>query len=80
MTRSKTAKANLLMGCLSKMNRLITAVILFVTYVAVLLYVMIKNIDIGYVEMLILAVGGVLSVVNLDAQFEYWSSQQWKKK
>ena len=62
------------------MNRLITAVILFVTYVAVLLYVMIKNIAVGYVEMLILAAGGVLSVVNLDAQFEYWSSQQWKKK
>ena len=68
------------MGCLSKMNRLITAVILFVTYVAVLLYVMIKNIDLGYAEMLILAAGGVLSVVNLDAQFEHWSSQQWKKK
>lgn len=68
------------MGCLSKMNRLITAVILFVTYVAILLYVMIKNIDVGYVEILILAAGGVLSVVNLDAQFEYWSSQQWKKK
>ena len=62
------------------MNRLITAVILFVTYVAVLLYVMIKNIAVGYVEMLILTAGGVLSVVNLDAQFEYWSSQQWKKK
>lgn len=62
------------------MNRLITAVILFVTYVAVLLYVMIKNIAVGYVEMLILAAGGVLSVVNLDVQFEYWSSQQWKKK
>lgn len=62
------------------MNRLIIAVILFITYVAVLLYVMIKNIDVGYVEMLILAAGGVLSVVNLDAQFEYWSSQQWKKK
>ena len=62
------------------MNRLIIAVILFITYVAVLLYVMIKNIDVGYVEMLILTDGGVLSVVNLDAQFEYWSSQQWKKK
>lgn len=62
------------------MNRLIIAVILFITYVAVLLYVMIKNIDVGYVEMLILTAGGVLSVVNLDAQFEYWSSQQWKKK
>ena len=62
------------------MNRLIIAVILFITYVAVLLYVMIKNIAVGYVEMLILAAGGVLSVVNLDAQFEYWSSQQWKKK
>ena len=62
------------------MNRLIIAVILFITYVAVLLYVMIKNIDVGYVEMLILAAGGVLSVVNLDVQFEYWSSQQWKKK
>ena len=62
------------------MNRLIIAVILFITYVAVMLYVMIKNIDVGYVEMLILTAGGVLSVVNLDAQFEYWSSQQWKKK
>ena len=62
------------------MNRLIISVILFITYVAVLLYVMIKNIDVGYVEMLILTAGGVLSVVNLDAQFEYWSSQQWKKK
>lgn len=81
MTRLKVAKANLLMGCLLKMNKMIFHIVsLIIDGILVLLVTQKYGNDVPLVFIICLTGSIVYSAIGLDLAYEKWRRSRWKNK